>query len=229
MSDILRRLQIRLGHNFNNPALLNQALTHRSFDSNHYERFEFLGDALLGSIMAEQLFLQFPSGKEGQLTRLRASLVNKATLAELATELELGPCLNLGGGELKSGGRQRPSILADVLEATICAIFLDSDFAHCRKIVLGWYSIRLASLEISDELKDPKTRLQEWLQKQKRPLPKYHLVNQPGGASESDEEDFRVTCTLDDSTAEVSAQGASRRIAEQVAAEKLLELLDAEG
>lgn len=234
MSDLLRRLQLRLGHHFNNPEFLNQALTHRSYASNHYERYEFVGDALLGSIIAEQLFLQFPQGREGQLTRLRASLVNKASLAELATELEIGSCLNLGGGELKSGGRQRPSILADVLEALICAIYLDSDFAHCRKIVLDWYSSRLAGLQISDQLKDPKTRLQEWLQKQKRPLPEYRLVEQPladkaGIAGESDDESFRIKCTLSDSAAEATAQGSSRRMAEQVAAEKLLELLDAQG
>ena len=226
MSDAVRRLQLRLGHDFSNPALLDQALTHRSVGKSHYERFEYLGDALLGAVIADQLFHQFPEAREGQLTRLRASLVNKAALAELAVELDLGPCLNLGSGELKSGGRQRASILADVLEAVICAIYLDSGFGRCKKAILGWYAVQLDTLDISEEQKDPKSRLQEVLQSQQRPLPEYRLIDGPIIHSHGGDPQFHVGCKVVELGHEVLAVGASRRLAEQAAAELVLQQIN---
>jgi len=221
--DILRRLQLRVGHEFKNSALLEQALTHRSFSKNHYERLEYLGDALLSAIIAEQLYFQFSAGREGQLTRLRATLVKKETLAEVARELDLGSCLNLGSGELKSGGRQRTSILADTLEALICAIYLDTDFEVCKQTVLRWYAIRLQNLGVADEQRDPKTRLQERLQSRQRPLPEYRLIDGPVIDTEGGDSQFRVACKVVELAHEVTAVGPSRRLAEQAAAELVLE------
>ena len=226
MSDFLRRLQLRLGHQFSNPALLDQALTHRSSSKNHYERLEYLGDALLGVFVAEELFRKFPDGREGQLTRLRARLVKKETLAEIARELDLGSCLNLGSGELKSGGRQRPSILADALEAVICAIYLDSTFEVCRQVVLQWYCERLQNLTLNDEQRDPKTRLQEVLQGRQSPLPEYRLVAEPPSPIDGGEPNFQVACKVTELDEEIIATGPSRRIAEQTAAAQVLEQIN---
>jgi len=227
LSDSVRRLQLRIGHEFNNSALLQQALTHRSFGKEHYERLEFLGDALLSTIIAEQLFLQFPDGREGRLTRLRASLVKKETLAEVAAEFDVGPCLNLGGGELKSGGRKRASILADTLEAVICAIYLDSDFETCKRIVLHWYATRLQNLDKKDEQRDPKTQLQEILQSRQRPLPEYRLIDGPVTHVQGGDPQFRIACKVDELEQEITAEGPSRRLAEQAAAALVLEQVNA--
>lgn len=229
MSDILRRLQLRLGYEFVDSGLLEQALTHRSFGPNHFERFEYLGDALLSAIIAEQLFHQFPKGREGRLTRLRASLVKKETLAEIAAELDLGPCLNLGSGELKSGGRRRPSILADTLEAVIGAIYLDSGFQVCQQAVLQWYAQRLDGIEIGAEQRDPKTRLQEMLQSQQRPLPEYRLLEGPITDAPGGEPQFRVGCRVAELDQEITAAGPSRRLAEQAAAQMALEQVSSHG
>ncbi|MBL4620882.1 MAG: ribonuclease III, partial [Immundisolibacteraceae bacterium] len=163
---------------------------------------------------------------EGSLTRLRARLVKKETLAEVATEMELGPYLKLGGGELKSGGQQRLSILADTLEALICAIYLDSDFERCRQIVLVWYNHRLKSLTMAADQRDAKSQLQEFLQSRRRPLPVYRLIDspQPNKSVSSDEENrFFVSCQVDGLLDDITAEGSSRRAAEQAAASLALE------
>ena len=217
-------LQQVLGYQFGNMDLLEQALTHRSFSKNHNERLEYLGDALLSAIVAAQLYTQFPDGREGSLTRLRARLVKKETLAEVATEMALGPYLKLGGGELKSGGQQRMSILADTLEALICAIYLDSGFDRCRQVVLAWYATRLESLTMAADQRDPKSQLQEYLQSRQRALPVYRLIND--SAAEAEQSCFLVGCQVDGLLNEITAEGSSRRAAEQTAASIVLEQIN---
>jgi len=217
----IQHLQTLLGYQFVNLELLEHALTHRSFSQNHNERLEYLGDALLSAIVAAQLFEQFPDGREGSLTRLRARLVKKETLAEVAIEMQLGPYLKLGGGELKSGGQQRQSILADTVEALICAIYLDSDFERCRQVVLTWYAVRFNELTMSADQRDPKSQLQEYLQSRQRVLPVYRLIDESAGGS--GQENFLVGCRVDGLLNEITAEGPSRRAAEQVAASLALE------
>ncbi|MCG2634823.1 MAG: ribonuclease III [Gammaproteobacteria bacterium] len=195
-------------------------MTHRSVGSANYERLEFLGDALLGFLVGELLFEAFPEASEGQLTRLRASLVKRETLAAIARELDLGAYLHLGPGELKSGGHQRDSILSDVLEAIICAVYQDGGMAPARVLVENLFTARVAGLDPSLPGKDPKTCLQELLQARGLPLPVYELLDVVG---ESPDQVFRVACFADGLESALQASGSSRRRAEQIAAAAVLE------
>lgn len=214
----------RSGHRFSDPTLRQRALTHRSAHADHNERLEFLGDGLVNLIVAEALYQQFPHADEGWLTRARAQLVCESSLAELARELALGEQLELGPGELKSGGAQRDSILADALEALIGAIHLDASFETCRRVVLSWFESRFDALRASGIGKDAKTHLQEWLQGQGLPLPEYVLLDTRG-----DEHDktFDVACRLTTPALQAVASGSSRRQAEQRAARGVLEQIPA--
>ena len=215
-------LRDRIGHAFADPALLAQALTHRSAAAVHNERLEFLGDGVVNLIAAEALFLRWPRADEGVLTRARAELVREASLATIARHLELGERLTLGPGELKSGGFRRDSILADALEAVVAAIYLDAGYAACRAVVLPWFEHALAALPAGNPEKDAKTRLQEWLQARQRPLPLYELVGESG---EEHARLFLARCTLSEPAASAEGQGSSRRLAEQAAAAAVLESL----
>jgi ribonuclease-3 len=212
---------LELNYRFRDPAWAELALTHRSVGKPNNERLEFLGDALLGAIIAEMLFEFHPKSNEGELSRLRAQLVNGPARAVLARELALGDALKLGPGELKSGGFRRDSILADAFEALIAAVYLDGGFDACRDTVRGLFEERITALRRSS--KDAKTRLQEWLQAKGLPLPQYELT-----ASHGDDhaKTFDVSCTIDEPlsfTAE--AHGGNRRAAEQDAAEIVLNRL----
>ncbi|MFP4793049.1 ribonuclease III [Pasteurella multocida] len=223
MTQNLERLQRQIGYQFNQPALLKQALTHRSAAVKHNERLEFLGDAILNFIIAEALYHQFPKCNEGELSRMRATLVREPTLASLARQFELGDYLSLGPGELKSGGFRRESILADCVEAIIGAISLDSDLATTTKIVQHWYQVQLKQIQPGDNQKDPKTRLQEYLQSKRLPLPTYNVVEIKG---EAHCQTFTVECYVKNIDRTFMGSGASRRKAEQAAAEKILQLLE---
>ena len=199
-----------------------RALTHRSYGRDHNERLEFLGDSLLNAIIAEDLFKRFPDQAEGQLSRMRASLVKGDTLADMAREFDVGDCLLLGEGELKSGGFRRSSLLADALEAIIAGIYLDSDFNTCRNCVLRWFESRLEKVSLASAKKDPKSELQELLQGKGLPLPEYDIKTVQGAAHA---QIFTVVCRvalLDDA---VTTQGASRRGAEKAAAAEVLKRL----
>ena len=215
-------LSDHLGYRFSDTALLDQALTHRSAASPNNERLEFLGDALLDLVVAEVLFRRFTEATEGELSRLRASLVRRDTLARLARGIGLGKHLILGEGELRSGGEARDSILADGLEALIAAVYLDGGFEAARELIVSLLEERLARNAATGEVKDPKTRLQEYLQSQKRRLPDYQVVEIIGSPHE---QTFRVTCLLDDAGEATEGSGTSRRRAEQDAAGKMLRML----
>lgn len=219
----LDRLQRSLEYQFNDVVHLTLALTHRSKGSANNERLEFLGDAILGFVVADLLYSQFDAVPEGHLSRFRASLVKKETLAELAREFSLGDFLLLGSGELKSGGFRRDSILADTMEAIIGAIYLDGGMEFSRKLIEKCLSARLAKLSAGSELKDPKTRLQEIMQSRHLPLPVYVVVNTSG---DEHEQKFEVSCTVQGLEQPVTGIGSSRRKAEQSAAEKSLALLN---
>ncbi len=195
------------------------AMTHRSFSAVNNERVEFLGDSLLNMIIAEALYLRFPDVDEGDLSRIRSLLVSGKTLATVAVEFELGRFLRLGAGEKNSGGQRRASTLADAVEALIGAIYLESGFEVCRERVLAWFAPRLAALNPEVSHKDPKTRLQEFLQGRKQPLPDYQLVETAGA---DHQQTFIVSCSISLLKSSVSASGSSRRKAEQAAAEKVL-------
>lgn len=222
MSSALIRLQGKLGYSFRDPELLLLALTHRSFAGRNNERLEFLGDAILNFIAGEALFQRFPQAREGQLSRLRARLVKGETLAILARGFELGEFLRLGSGELKSGGFRRESILADALEALIGAIYLDAGMQAARERVLAWLSSEINDLTLVDTNKDPKTRLQEFLQSRGGELPHYEVVDIQG---EPHCRTFFVQCSIALLNEKTNGQGASRRIAEQVAAAAALTAL----
>jgi ribonuclease III len=211
------------GYAFADPALFNQALTHRSAGTPHNERLEFLGDALVGLIVAEALYLRWSKAPEGELTRARAELVRESALAALARTLELGARLQLGPGEMKSGGHRRDSILADALEAVVGAIYLDAGYETCRKIVLPWFLDAIEALPPLHKLgKDAKTRLQEWLQARQLPLPAYTLLGESG---EDHAKCFRIACVLSEPAVAGEGEGGSRRAAEQAAAEAVLAIL----
>ena len=215
----------KLSYRFRDPALLDSALTHRSAGGLNNERLEFLGDAVLGLVIAEDLYKRYPDAREGQLSRLRASLVRKQTLAELARGLDLGEYLRLGSGELKSGGYRRDSILADALEAIFGAVYLDSGFAACAALIQGLYADRLGALP--DEpvaIKDPKTLLQEHLQGRRLELPEYSVVAIRGTAHN---QVFDVECRVEAIDRSARGSGSSRRRAEQQAAQHMLALLGA--
>ena len=215
----LKRLQAALGNGFGRPELLRQALTHRSFGSTHNERLEFLGDSVLNCAVAGALYSRFSSIKEGELSRLRASLVRQEALAEIARTLNLGECLHLGEGELKSGGAQRPSILADALEAIFGAIYVDAGFDAVRAVVERLYEPAMIRIDPNDAGKDPKTALQEVLQGRRLPLPRYRLLATRG---EAHAQEFEVECAIADLGIRSTGTGASRRIAEQQAAQRAL-------
>ncbi|MDZ7923243.1 MAG: ribonuclease III [Marinagarivorans sp.] len=216
----LVRLQKKLGYTFNNPALLNTALTHRSFSANHNERLEFLGDSILNFIIAEALFAQFPNIREGQLSRLRALLVKGDTLAEIALEFNVGEYLHLGEGELKSGGFRRASILADVVEAIIGAMYFDASMDVVKERVLAWFASRLASLTLEfDTAKDAKSILQEWLQGRKFDLPSYDVI---AVAGELHDQTYTVKCSVCASKETTEGTASNRKTAEKIAAEAML-------
>jgi ribonuclease-3 len=225
MGNILR-LQKALGYQFGNAELLQLALTHCSAGSHNNERLEFLGDSILNHIVAEALYLRFPAAREGEMSRMRASLVKGDTLAEVARELNLGEYLVLGTGERKSGGHRRSSILADALEAVVGAILLDSDVAQCRGTVLPWIESRLQELALCTLDKDAKTLLQEFLQGRNYPLPEYELL---GVTGDDHTQLFQVVCRLSKPQLAVEGSGASRRKAEQCAATSVLERLSQHG
>jgi ribonuclease-3 len=220
------RLQRALGYEFQDPDLLTLALTHRSVGRRNNERLEFLGDSVVNHIIAEAIFQRFPDVREGDMSRMRASLVRGDTLAELARELELGSYLLLGPGERKSGGHRRGSILADALEAVAGAILLDGGMDRCRECVLGWYRSRLEQASLGDAKKDAKTQLQEFLQGRGKPLPEYELL---GAVGEDHDQQFRVACRLPDPSLVFEGSGRSRRKAEQSAARAALERLSERG
>lgn len=212
-----------LGYNFRDPGLLEMALTHRSVGSHNNERLEFLGDAVLSFVISAELYRRFGNVNEGTLSRLRASLVKGDTLALIALDLKLGDCLNLGSGELKSGGYRRESILADALEAIFGAVYLDSDIERARQLILELYEEKIDAVQPAANLKDPKTRLQEFLQARRLPLPTYSVTAMEG---EAHEQTFTVSCTVEGLSEPTIAAAASRRKAEQAAAELALRALE---
>ncbi len=218
----LNRLYKSLGYRFNDSALLTQALTHRSAKKNHNERLEYLGDSVLGMVIANELFHRFNDAPEGSLTRMRSTLVKGETLAGIAREFELSDYLILGAGETKSGGHQRDSILEDAVEAVIGAIFLDSDLETCQQLILAWYASRLDALDPNYHPKDPKTRLQELLQSRQIPLPEYSVVEVSG---KDHAQTFVVECTIQHGDEVFIGKGTSRRKAEQQAAQLVWEKL----
>lgn len=219
MSEALLR---DLDYRFGDEDLFRQALTHRSAHARHNERLEFLGDALLGMLVAEFLFHAHPTADEGQLTRARAALVNRDSLADLARGMSLGDALILGEGEQRSGGWRRDSILANALEALIGAIYLDGGMDACRRVVRRLYADRLANLDPDSAAKDAKTTLQEFLQARQLDLPRYETTRVSGPAHA---QVFTVTCHVDSLAAPVTAEGRSRRRAEQAAARDALRQL----
>jgi len=212
----------KLSHRFDEPEYLKDALTHRSAGSRNNERLEFLGDGVVNFVVAAMLYEYFPKAEEGQLTRMRARLVRKETLAELSRELELGEHLVLGPGALKSGGYQQDSVLADVLEAVVGAVYLDGGFSAAESFLKEIYGARLREEPGADELKDPKTRLQEYLQARQLSLPEYVLVRTSG---REHQRMFDVECRVSELGIGADGVGASRRKAEQAAAEAALSVL----
>lgn len=210
------RLCKKLGHVFKQPQLLQRALTHRSYAPEHNERLEFLGDSILGCVIAKHLYSHYPQLSEGELSRLRSNLVREETLVILAQQLDLGSCLSLGEGELKSGGFRRPSILADTLEALFGAVLLDSGFAAAEQAVLNLYVPYLAKVDVQSFGKDAKTLLQEYLQSKRVPLPTYNIIAMQG---EAHAQEFEVECVIPSLNISASGSGASRRNAEQQAAQ----------
>jgi len=219
----INRLSKKIGYSFTQPELLIQALTHRSAKGQHNERLEFLGDSILGFVIAKALFDKFPTHNEGDLTRMRSSLVKGVTLAEIGRDFNLGEYLILGPGELKSGGHRRESILEDAIEAIIGAVYLDSNIAQCKQLILSWFEERLNAIKPGNEQKDPKTRLQEYLQGRKIPLPVYDVIETSG---QSHNQSFTVSCVTEVINTDVVAKGTSRRKAEQAAAQQVLAELE---
>ena len=219
----LTTLQQQLGHTFSNASLLRQALIHRSYAANHYERLEFLGDGVLNCSIARCLYDQFTDIKEGELSRIRAHLVKQDTLVLIAQDLSVSKCVLLGEGELKSGGLNRPSILADVVEAMIGAVFLDAGFDAAQAVVARLYGPLLKSIDPNNAGKDAKTQLQERLQGQKLPVPKYTIIDIQGAAHE---QQFTVSCVIDALHITTNGEGSTRRLAEQHAAQLAMTLLD---
>lgn len=226
MNETFDSLEEELGYQFKDKSLLDVALTHRSAGNNNNERLEYLGDSLLGFIIAEALFRLHPDAAEGELTRLRATLVKGDTLAGLARKLDLGKYIRLGPGERKSGGWRRRSILANTMEALIGAIYLDAGMQACRKYVLELYDEILQTVSPSTLIKDPKTRLQEFLQSRQLNLPVYTVIGEEGQAHARV---FTVECSVPDLSVSVQASGRSKRIAEQNAAQLAIEGLEDSG
>ena len=212
---MMEELSSRLGYVFSDGKLLKQALTHRSYGSPNNERLEFIGDSVLNCVVAVRLFLAFPGLTEGELSRLRANLVNQQSLCELAFMLELGRFLLLGEGEVRSDGHRRPSILADAMEAVFGAIFLDGGFDSASSVIGTLYEKPISEIDPNAQAKDPKTRLQEYLQGKRIALPKYHVVETSG---EAHRQRFLVECAIPELNVRSTGEGASRRSAEQSAA-----------
>ena len=211
------------GYQFRQQDLLEQALTHRSYSrSSNNERLEFLGDSILNLIISNHIYLRFTEADEGELSRLRASLVKKETLAQVAIGIGLGDHIHLGGGELKSGGYRRASILSDALEAIIGAVYLDSDYEQTETTVLHLFESRLQGIDKSANLRDPKTQLQEYLQAHKKNLPRYRVEQTSG---KSHDQVFTVSCKVSDLDLQTKGKGSSRKKAEQQAARKVLDQL----
>lgn len=210
-----RPLCRQLGHEFAQPSLLKQALTHRSYGSPNNERLEFLGDSVLNCAIAAKLYHHYPRQAEGDLSRMRAALVKEQTLAEIAATLKLGDYLQLGEGELKSGGFRRPSILADALEAIIGAVYLDAGFEKAEQMIVALYEPLIREIDPKTIAKDPKTQLQEYLQSRKLALPLYEVIAIRG---EAHEQEFEVECVIPGLDIRTHGEGHSRRRAEQQAA-----------
>ncbi|MFA6409775.1 MAG: ribonuclease III [Gammaproteobacteria bacterium] len=217
----MQNLSDRLGYHFRNLNLLEQALRHRSVGASSNERLEFLGDSILNFVIAAELFQIYPKYDEGELSCLRAALVNGKILAQIGKELQVGDYLFLGVGEIKSGGSKRSSILADAVEAIIGAIFLDGGIDACKDRILAWFKDRIAKTTLLEH-KDPKTKLQEIVQKNKLPLPNYEITRTEGAAHA---QTFHVKCCVEGLDQVTFGAGSSRRQAEQDAAEKFLLLL----
>jgi len=211
-----------LGYQFRESSLLNLALTHRSASKENNERLEFLGDSILNFIIAEALHKKYPKLKEGEMSRLRADLVNRQALIDIAHQFNLGKYIILGSGEYKSGGQQRESILANTVEALIGAIYLDSSFETCRQRVISWYQDKIENLDPAEIIKDPKTRLQEYLQAQQMQLPTYRILAITG---KDHEQIFKVACEVEGSPIKAEAKSTSRRKGERLAAENFYEQL----
>jgi ribonuclease-3 len=220
----LSTLTAALGHSFADRTLLQTALTHRSFGVSNNERLEFIGDGVLNCVIAVALFRRYPDLAEGDLSRMRANLVRQDALHRLAVSLNLGDSLRLGEGELKSGGNQRPSILADALEALIGAVYLDAGFEAAQAVIARLYLPLFDELNSRPVTKDAKTTLQEWLQGRKKPLPRYHVIEASGAAHE---QRFEVACEIENPALRTTGQGSSRRLAEQDAADRALKALKA--
>lgn len=211
-----------LRYRFHDASLFSQALTHRSANGRNNERLEFLGDAVLDFVISDVVFKRRPDADEGDLSKLRASLVKDTSLAQLAADLGVGEHLILGSGERKTGGHRRESILADALEAIFGAVFLDSGFDAAEEIIGRVFEQRLAELPDAEDLRDAKTRLQEWLQARKLSLPDYELVNVTGKAHQ---QRFSVTCTVTELSQTTDGESTTRRRAEQHAARCMLDVL----
>ena len=224
MSAVLVALQQRLQHQFADASLLKRALTHRSFSSDHNERLEFLGDSVLGVVVADMLYRRLQKLPEGDLSRVRANLVKQDTLHQLAVSLGLPAVILLGEGELRSGGQKRPSILADALEAVIGAVYLDAGFAAAQALVQRLYQAVQINPEMEAIGKDPKTELQEWLQGRRMKLPSYRVVATLGAAHK---QSFDVECEIPELNRAERGIGGSRRAAEQAAATAMLQILKA--
>lgn len=225
MSKVERWSERLLGYHFNDPSFLQSALTHRSAGPCHNERLEFLGDSFLNYVIGAELFRRLPRASEGDLSRMRAKLVRGETLTEIASELGLGEHLNLGRGELKTGGFRRASILADAFEAVIGAVLLDGGHDACSDWLLSLYAERLGCLPSAASLKDAKTRLQEYLQARKLALPDYRLEAATG---EAHKREFDISCHVPSLNLVSLGHGSSRRRAEQAAAKRMIEMLEAQ-
>ena len=223
MIALTTKLEKAIDYKFRDETLLDIALTHRSIGQGNNERLEYLGDAALGFVIADAIFHKFPQATEGELTRLRASLVKGETLAMLGRELNLGDYIKLGPGERKSGGWRRESILANTLEAIIGAVYLDADMEVCRKCVNSLYRQLIAEVSPDKLNKDPKTTLQELLQSRKLELPEYQVISETG---EAHERLFEIACVIKEQGISVQGEGRSKRVAEQSAAEKALPELE---
>ena len=215
----LERLARALDYSFRSSDLMEQALTHRSAAGLNNERLEYLGDALLDFFVAEALYFRFEEADEGQLSRLRAGMVKKESLAAVARSLNLGDYLRLGAGELRSGGHARDSILADATEAVLAAVYLDGGMEAAKRVVLRLFNPKLNEIDPEQALKDPKTRLQEYLQAYKHPLPEYGIL-EVGGSQHAQQ--FKVFCRVLALARESLGTGTSRRRAEQQAARNML-------
>jgi ribonuclease-3 len=216
----LQQLQMTIHYSFNDEQLLKTAITHRSFSKNkNNERLEFLGDSILGLVISGYLFNRLDDASEGELSRIRASLVKQDSLARVALDINLGDFLRLGGGELKSGGFRRASILSDALEAIFGAVYLDGGYRQCEKTILFLYQDYLVTIPAPGDLKDPKTTLQEYLQGQKIELPLYDVISTDG---KSHDQIFTIECRIDELSVLTLGKGSSRKKAEQIAASKAL-------